>query len=131
MSSGWTVPEGEVSFRYMASGGPGGQHANRSNTKVEAVFRIDESPSMPNALKRRVTEKLGAVVRVTVEDERSQLRNRQLAMERIQERVDRAGKVERPRRKTKPTRGSQRRRLDTKRKRGDVKRQRRRPGHDD
>ena len=131
MSSHWTVPEDEVSFRYMASGGPGGQHANRSNTKVEAVFRLDESPSMPASIKARVMAKLGDVVRVTVEDERSQLRNRTIAMERIQQRVDQAAKVERPRRKTKPTRGSQRRRLDTKRKRGDVKRQRRRPGHDD
>ncbi|MEQ8839341.1 MAG: alternative ribosome rescue aminoacyl-tRNA hydrolase ArfB [Acidimicrobiales bacterium] len=131
MTSSWQVPEDEVSFRYMASGGPGGQHANRSNTKVEAVFRIDESPSMPAALKARVTAKLGDVVRVTVEDERSQLRNRNLAMERIQERLDAAGKVERRRRKTKPTRGSQRRRLDTKRKRGEVKKQRRRPTRDD
>ena len=131
MSSRWAVPEAEVTFRYMASGGPGGQHANRSNTKVEAVFRLDESPSMPAFLKERVTAKLGDVIRVTVDDERSQFRNRQLAVERIQERVDRAAKVERPRRATKPTRGSQRRRLDAKRKRSDVKRQRRRPAADD
>ncbi len=131
MSSRWVVPEDEVAFRYMASGGPGGQHANRSNTKVEAVFRIDESRSMPDFLKQRVGAKLGEVIRVTVDDERSQFRNRQLALERIQERVDRAARVERPRRATKPTRGSQRRRLDTKRQRGDVKRQRRRPGLDD
>jgi len=75
--------------------------------------------------------KLGEVVRVTVDDERSQFRNKQLALERIQERIDRAARVERPRRATKPTRGSQRRRLDTKRQRGDVKRQRRRPNVDD
>jgi len=131
MSSRWEVPEDEVSFRFMASGGPGGQHANRSNTKVEAVFRIDESASMPQFLKTRVSEKLGDVIRVTVDAERSQYRNRQLAVERIQERIDRAAKVERPRRATKPTRGSQRRRLDSKRKRGDTKRQRRRPGQDD
>ena len=115
----------------MASGGPGGQHANRSNTKVEAVFRIDDSESMPDFLKERVMAKLGDVVRVTVDDERSQYRNRQLAVERLQERIDQAAHVERPRRATKPTRGSQRRRLDTKRKRGDVKRQRRRPAADD
>ncbi|MEZ5244465.1 MAG: alternative ribosome rescue aminoacyl-tRNA hydrolase ArfB [Acidimicrobiales bacterium] len=127
MSSRWTVPEDEVTLRYMASGGPGGQHANRSNTKVEAVFRIAESTSMPAFLKERVSAKLGEVIRVTVDDERSQYRNRQLALERIQARVDAAAKVERPRRDTKPTRGSQRRRLDAKRKRGDVKRQRRRP----
>ena len=131
MSSGWTVPEDEVAFRFTASGGPGGQHANRSNTKVDAVFRIDESSSMPAFLKERVTAKLGDVVRVTVDAERSQHRNRQLALERIRARVGAAGEVERPRKDTKPTRGSQRRRLDSKRKRGDVKRQRRRPSTDD
>ena len=131
MASRWMVPEDEVAFRFMASGGPGGQHANRSNTKVEAVFRLDDSLSMPTSLKSRVAAKLGDVIRVTVDDERSQYRNRQLAMERIQERIDQAGKVERKRRPTKPTRGSQRRRLASKRKRSDVKRQRRRPRDDD
>lgn len=131
MSSRWAVPEDEVTFRFMASGGPGGQHANRSNTKVEAVFRIDESVSMPTFLKERVVAKLGESVRVTVDDERSQYRNKQLALERIQERIDQAARVERPRRPTKPTKGSRRRRLDDKRKRGDVKRQRRPPSSDD
>ncbi len=131
MAGRWIVPDDEVVFRFVASGGPGGQHANRSNTKVDAVFRIDDSPSMPPALRDRVRAKLGDVVRVTVDDERSQHRNRQLALERIQERIDAAARVERPRRATKPTRGSQRRRLDSKRRRGDVKRQRKRPGYDD
>jgi ribosome-associated protein len=131
MADRWRVPEDEVVFRFVASGGPGGQHANRSNTKVDAVFRVGESPSMPRGLQARVRAKLGDVVRVTVDDERSQLRNRQLALERIRERIDAAGRVERPRRATKPTRGSQRRRLDSKRRRGDVKRQRKRPGYDD
>jgi len=131
MAGRWIVPEDEVVFRFVASGGPGGQHANRSNTKVDAVFRIDDSPSMPPALRDRVRAKLGDVVRVTVDDERSQHRNRQLALERIRERIDAAARVERPRRATKPTRGSQRRRLDSKRRRGDVKRQRKRPGYDD
>lgn len=131
MTSRWTVPEGEVVFRFVASGGPGGQHANRSNTKVDAVFRLDDSTTIPTALRERVRVKLGDFIRVTVDDERSQNRNRRLAVERIQERIDRAGRVERPRRATKPTRGSQRRRLDSKRKRSDVKRQRKRPGHDD
>ena len=131
MSPRWEVPPDEVSFRYMASGGPGGQHANRSNTKVEAVFHLDESASMPEALRARVMAKLGEVIRVTVDAERSQYRNRQIAVERIQSRIDAAAKVDRPRRDTKPTRGSQRRRLDEKRQRGDVKRQRRRPAADD
>lgn len=131
MSSGWIVPEDEIEFRFVASGGPGGQHANRSNTKVEAVFRLGDSTTMPVALRDRVRDALGDSVRVTVEDERSQLRNRQLAVERIRDRVRQAGHVQRPRRATRPTRGSQRRRVEQKRRRGDVKRQRRRPTDDD
>lgn len=131
MAGRWQVPEDEVTFRFVASGGPGGQHANRSNTKVEAVFVPDESRSMPKRLKERVGKKVGGVIRVTVDDERSQYRNRQIALERIQERVDAAARVERPRRPTKPTKGSQRRRLDAKRRRGDVKRNRRPPRPDD
>lgn len=131
MTRGWQVPQSEVEFRFMASGGPGGQHANRSNTKVEAVFRPGSSPTMPDGLRRRVIEKLGEFIRVTVDDQRSQLRNREIAMKRIQGRIDAAGKVDRPRRATKPTRGSQRRRVDSKRRRGDVKRGRRRPDMND
>jgi ribosome-associated protein len=130
MGSRWEVPEDEVTFRFTASGGPGGQHANRANTKVEAVFRLDESPTMPAGLRGRVRTKLGDTVRVTVDDERSQHRNRQLALQRLRDRVTEAGRVPRARRATKPTRGSQRRRLDAKRRRGDVKRQRRRPSAD-
>lgn len=130
-ASGWSVPEDEVVLRFVSSGGPGGQHANRSNTKVEAVFHVDESLTMPRSLRERVREKLGDVIRVTVDDERSQYRNRQLALERIQQRIEEAAHVEAPRRATKPTRGSKRRRLDEKRKRGDVKRQRKTPGMND
>jgi len=131
MSRGWQVPENEVEFRFTASGGPGGQHANRSNTKVDAVFRPSSSSTMPDGLRRRVIEKLGEAIRVTVDDQRSQLRNREIAMARIQGRIDVAGKVERPRRATKPTRGSKRRRVESKRRRGDVKRGRRRPDMND
>ncbi len=131
MSGGWQVPENEIEFRFTASGGPGGQHANRSNTKVDAVFRLDESVTMPDGLRERVRARLGDVVRVTVDDERSQLRNRELAVERLRGRVRNAGVVEKARRATKPTRGSQKRRVEAKRRRGDVKRQRRRPGVDD
>ena len=131
MSGGWQVPENEIEFRFTASGGPGGQHANRSNTKVDAVFRLDESTTMPDGLRERVRARLGDVVRVTVDDERSQLRNRELAVERLRGRVRNAGVVEKARRATKPTRGSQKRRVEAKRRRGDVKRQRRRPGVDD
>lgn len=131
MTGGWQVPENEIEFRFVASGGPGGQHANRSNTKVDAVFRLDASTTMPDALRERVRARLGDVVRVTVDDERSQLRNRELAVERLRGRVRNAGVVEKSRRPTKPTRGSQRRRVEAKRRRSDVKRTRRRPGADD
>ena len=131
MTGGWQVPENEIEFRFVASGGPGGQHANRSNTKVDAVFRLDESPTMPAGLRERVRGKLGDVVRVTVDDERSQTRNREIALERMRGRVRNAGVVEKPRRATKPTRGSQRRRVEAKRRRSDVKKGRKRPGYDD
>lgn len=131
MTGGWQVPENEIEFRFTASGGPGGQHANRSNTKVDAVFRLDASTTMPAALRERVRERLGDAVRVTVDDERSQLRNRELAVERLRGRVRNAGVVEKSRRPTKPTRGSQRRRVEAKRRRSDVKRNRRRPASDD
>ncbi len=131
VTEGWRVPENEIDFRFVASGGPGGQHANRSNTKVDAVFRLDDSPTMPPALRERVRAKLGDVVRVTVDDERSQVRNREIALERLRGRIHNAGVVEKPRRATKPTRGSQRRRVEAKRRRGDVKKGRRRPGHED
>jgi len=131
MTSRWVVPEDEIEMHFVASGGPGGQHANRSNTKVDAVFRPGESPTMPDFLRERVMAKLGPIVRVTVDDGRSQHRNRQLALERIRERVHRAGVVERKRRATRPTRGSQKRRVEGKKRRGDTKRLRRRPSADD
>ncbi len=127
----WSVPEREISLRFTPSGGPGGQHANRSSTRVEATFDIEGSAEMPEALRRRVIDKLGPVVRVVVDDERSQSRNRAIALERLRARVDAAGVVERPRRPTKATRSSRRRRLDAKRRRGDLKRSRQRPSADD
>ena len=129
-STSWAVPEDEVKFRFVASGGPGGQHANRSNTKVEAVLRIDES-MMPEPLRSRVIERWGNVIRVTVDAERSQLRNRQIALERIQQRIDSASRVKRKRTATKPTRSSQIRRVEAKRRRSDTKRYRRPPSADD
>ena len=131
MNGGWQVPENEIEFRFVASGGPGGQHANRANTKVDATFRLDASMTMPDELRERVRSRLGDVVRVTVDDERSQLRNREIAVERLRGRVRNAGTVEKARRATTPTKGSQRRRVEAKRRRGDVKRARRRPGADD
>ncbi len=125
------IPRSELQVSFAASGGPGGQHANRSNTRVDLRFDVQASAAFSEVQRARVMRRLGAEVRVVVDDERSQSRNRALAEERLVARVRSALHVDRPRKKTKPTRGSQRRRLDTKSRRGEVKRQRRKPSHDD
>jgi ribosome-associated protein len=125
------IPRSELQVSFAASGGPGGQHANRSNTRVDLRFDVESSSAFSESQRARVIERLGAEVRVVADDERSQTRNRALAEERLVARLQSALHVERPRRKTKPTKGSQRRRLDAKSRRGEVKRQRRRPAHDD
>jgi ribosome-associated protein len=115
----------EVAFRYSRSSGPGGQHAQKSSTRVEALFDVEESAALTAAEKRRVLERLGPVVRAVAQDERSQLRNRELATERILEQLREATRVRRPRRPTAPTRASRERRLEEKRRRGETKRLRR------
>lgn len=125
------IPRSELQVSFTASGGPGGQHANRSNTRVDLRFDVDASVAFSPAQRERVRERLGPEVRVVVDDERSQMRNRTLAEERLVARLQSALHVERPRRATRPTRASQRRRMDAKSRRGETKRQRRRPTHDD
>lgn len=125
------VPRSEIQVSFSASGGPGGQHANRSNTRVELRFDVESSVAFSEAQRARVLERLGAEVRVVVDDERSQMRNRSLAEERLVARLQAALHVERPRKATRPTRGSQRRRMDAKSRRSEVKRQRRRPSRDE
>jgi ribosome-associated protein len=125
------VPRHELDVRFSASGGPGGQHANKTSTRVELSFDVESSGAFSDAQRERVRTKLGSVVRVVVDDERSQLRNRVLAEQRLAERLRDALHVERPRRATRPTRGSQLRRVDAKKQRGEVKRTRRRPTDDD
>lgn len=125
------VPRSELRFSFSASGGPGGQHANRSNTRVELRFDVASSSAFGPGQRARVTERLGGEVRVVVDDERSQTRNRALAEERLVARLQSALYVEPPRRKTKPTKGSQRRRVDAKKRRGQTKQMRRKPTRDD
>ena len=112
----------EVAFRFSRSSGPGGQHAQKSSTRVEALFDVEGSEALTPAEKRRVLERLGPVVRAIAQDERSQLRNRELATDRIVEQLRAATHVRRKRRATKPTTASQERRLDDKRRRGATKR---------
>ncbi len=125
------IPRSELRVSFSTSGGPGGQHANRSATRVDLRFDVESSAALSAAQRERVLERLGPEVRVVVDEERSQLRNRALAEERLAARLRSALHVERPRKRTKPTKGSQRRRLDAKSRRGEIKRQRRRPARDD
>lgn len=127
MTRSCVIPLSELEWRFTASGGPGGQHANRSNTKAEVRFDVVASPSLLDVHRERLLERLGPVVRVVADDERSQLRNRDLALERLRGRLAEALRVERTRRPTAPTRASQQRRLEAKKRRSDTKRARRPP----
>jgi ribosome-associated protein len=126
-----TIPDAELLWRFTASGGPGGQHANTSNTRAEVVFDVLESTALSEPQKARITARLGSEIRVVCSTERSQLRNRALARARLAERLADALHVERPRRATKPSKGAIQRRLTAKSKRSDVKQQRRSGGSDD
>ena len=121
------LPIAEIELRFSRSSGPGGQHAQKSSTRVEATFDVAASSALSEGQKARVAARLGPIVRAVAQDERSQLRNRQLAVERVVDELRRALRVERPRRATKPTKASQQRRLDAKRQRTATKQQRRRP----
>jgi ribosome-associated protein len=115
----------EVELRTSRSSGPGGQHAQKSETRVEALFDVAASPSLTETQKRRVIGRAGSVLRAVAQDERSQLRNKELATERLIAALRDALRVERKRVPTKPSEASQQRRLDDKRHRGRLKRQRR------
>lgn len=112
----------EIAFRFSRSSGPGGQHAQKSSTRAEALFDVEESAGLTTAERARVLARLGPVVRAVAQDERSQLRNRELATDRILEQLREAVKVRRKRRPTKPTAASKERRLEEKKRRGQTKR---------
>ncbi len=118
----------EVEIRVSRSSGPGGQHAQKSSTRVEALFDVEASTALSERQKRRVVERAGPVLRAVAQDERSQLRNRELATERLVEKLREALAVPRPRVPTTPTSAGRERRLARKRRRGEVKRLRRAPG---
>jgi ribosome-associated protein len=117
----------EITFRVSRSSGPGGQHAQKTSTRVEAVLDVEASEGLTEAERSRVLDRLGPVVRAIAQDERSQLRNRQLASERVLDQVRKAAKPRRKRTATRPTKASQERRLEEKRQRGETKRRRRPP----
>jgi ribosome-associated protein len=125
------IPLDELEWRFTASGGPGGQHANTSNTKVEVRFDVAGSPSLGPRQRARLLDRVGPVVRASASERRSQLQNRELALERLARRLASALHVEAPRTATKPSRAAKKARLDDKRKQSDRKRTRRRPRRED
>ena len=132
VTSSCQIPLDELTWRFSGSGGPGGQHANTSNTRAEVVFDVEASPTLGPRQRARLIEKLGPVVRVVASDTRSQGRNRDLALDRLRSKLADALKVEKPRRATRPSRSAKERRLSEKRHRGEIKRGRReRPSADD
>jgi ribosome-associated protein len=128
---GVSIPLDEIELRTSRSSGPGGQHANVTASRVEAVFDVNASAALSPAQKARIAGRLGPRVTAAAQDTRSQLRNRELALERLADRLGAALEIPRPRRATRPTTSSKRRRLEGKRRRGDVKRARRRPSGED
>jgi ribosome-associated protein len=123
-----SIPRSEIELRFSRSSGPGGQHAQKTETRAEAVFDVERSAGLTAAQKKRVIAKTGPLIRAVAQDERSQWRNRELAIERVVESLRRALAVERRRRPTKPTATATERRLEQKRRRGETKRLRRPPG---
>ena len=123
---GLSVPLSEIEIRASRSSGPGGQHANVTASRIEATFDVRNSTVLSEAQKARISAKLGPRVTAVAQDARSQARNRELALQRLAQRLRDALHVARPRTKTKPTAGSKRRRLDDKKRRGQTKERRRR-----
>jgi ribosome-associated protein len=128
---GLALPLREVVVRTSRSSGPGGQHANVTASRVEAIFDVEASETLTETQKRRVISRLGPRVTAVAQDARSQARNRELALERLQRRLADALTPERPRHATRPTAGSVERRLDDKRRQGSRKRGRQPPSADD
>ena len=127
VSSDVTIPLREIELRTSRSSGPGGQHANVTASRVEAVFDVAASPSLTEAQRRRVMAKVGPRLTAVAQDARSQARNRELALERLAEKIAAGLVVPRRRRPTRPTPAARERRLESKRRAGERKRARRRP----
>ena len=130
LRDGAAIPLREIELRATRSSGPGGQHANVTASRVQASFDVAASGALSEAQKRLITERLGPVVSAVAQDERSQARNRELALERLRDRLSAALIVRAPRRSTRPTAGSERRRQQSKRRRAETKRGRRPPRAD-
>jgi len=121
------LPLAEVQFRFSRSSGPGGQHANTAETRVEAVLDVEASSALTATQKRRVGAKAGSTLRAVAQDERSQFRNRELALQRLVEQLRQALRVERRRVATRPPAAARKRRLESKKRRSHTKKLRRPP----
>jgi ribosome-associated protein len=128
---GLDLPLTEVTWRATTSSGPGGQHANRTQSRVEVQFDVEASATLGPRQRARLRERIGPVVRASASDSRSQARNRELALSRLAAKLDRALRVQPARTPTRPTRSSQVRRVEAKRRRSRTKQQRRAPRDDD
>jgi ribosome-associated protein len=124
VTRGLAIPLDELAWRFTTSGGPGGQHANKTSTRAEVRFDVERSPSLGPRQRARLLERLGPVVRVSAGEERSQARNREAALRRLAERLAEGLRTERPRLPTRPTKGSKVRRLEDKRRQSARKRDR-------
>jgi ribosome-associated protein len=127
LGAGIFVPIDEIELRASRSGGPGGQHANKTASRIEAVFDVLASPSLTEAQKERVVHRLGPRVTAVAQDARSQTRNRGIALERLRARLAEALTPRKHRRPTQPGRGARERRLQAKRQRAERKQTRKRP----
>lgn len=121
------IPVSEIALRFSRSSGPGGQHAQKNETRVEASFDVEASSALSEAEKERVVQRAGPVLRAVAQDERSQTRNRELAVERLVEALRDALQIDRPRRATRPSQAARERRLEQKRQRSETKQLRRPP----
>lgn len=131
LGRGASIPVSEVQLRTTRSSGPGGQHANTSDTRVEAIFDVRASRSLTESQRRLISERCGPVVTTVAQDSRSQARNREKALERLRTKLSDALKVAPRRRATRPTRASRERRLAEKRRQAERKRGRRPPADGD
>ncbi len=122
-----SIPLAEIELRASRSSGPGGQHANVTASRVEAVFEVGRSAALDESQRARLLERLGPVVTAVAQDARGQARNRELALQRLAQKIADGLRVRRRRRPTRPTRAAKQRRLDQKRRIGERKRSRRRP----
>lgn len=129
LGSGTVVPLDEVELRASRSGGPGGQHANTTASRIEAVFDVRSSQTLSDSQKDRIAARLGPRVTAVSQDSRGQARNRALALERLRERLADALKPRKKRRPTRPGRGARERRLESKRRQSQRKQTRRRPDY--